>query len=261
MPAMGTRGTSVGEGAGAAPGEHWVLVTRADDELAEYRDALGAVGLAVRGWPVLCSAPLPDGAGWAAAEAVRERLAAVAFTSPRAPAALRAVAAQRGIDAALVALPAFAVGDATARAAEAAGFAVAAVGRAGGAALAGLIAARLGAGAAVLHACGREHRPDLATALAAAGVDVAELVVYAMDATPPASLPPLPDDPPAAVLLTSPRAAEAYRDAAGPRLRVARHLAMGETTAAHARALGIDVTVLRRPTADAVVEELCQTCS
>jgi uroporphyrinogen-III synthase len=258
MPAMGT---AAGEGAGAAPGARWVLVTRADDELAEYREALGAVGLAVRGWPVLCSVPLPTGAGWADVEAVRERLAAVAFTSPRAPAALQAAASRRGVAEVLTALPAFAVGDATARAAAAAGFAVVAVGRAGGAALAGAIAARLGAGAAVLHACGREHRPDLAAALAAAGVDVAELVVYAMDATPPASLPPLPDNPPAAVLLTSPRAAEAYRDAAGPLLCGARHLAMGETTAAHARALGIEVTVLRRPTADAVVEELCQTCS
>jgi uroporphyrinogen-III synthase len=258
---MGTADPTAECEAGTAAGTRWLLVTRADDELGEYREALAAAGLAVRGWPVLRWVPVADGADWPAVEAALPRLRAVAFTSPRAPAALRAAAAARRADAAVAALPAYAVGGATGRAAAAAGFALAGVGHVGGAALAGAVAARVGAGAAVLHACGREHRPDLATALAAAGVEVVELVVYAMEPAPPAALPPLPGRPPAAVLLTSPRAAEAYLAAAGPGLAGARHLAMGETTAAHARSLGLAVTALRRPSPDAVVEELCRTCS
>jgi uroporphyrinogen-III synthase len=239
----------------------WVLVTRAEEDLDDLREALGAIGFGVVPYPVLRPVPAIDESGWAAVRTARPRLRAVAFTSPRAPAALRTAAAARDLTGDLADWPAFAVGGATASAAAAAGFAVAAVGSGGGAELARVVAARLEGGASVLHACGRDHRRDLADSLTAAGIELLEVIVYAMELTPQADLPALPAAPPAAVLLTSPRAAEAFAAAAGRELAGARLLAMGATTAAGARAAGLDVTVLRRPSPDAVVEELCQTCS
>ena len=239
----------------------WVLVTRAEEDLDELREALGAVGFGVVPYPVLRPVPATDEPGWAAVRTARPRLRAVAFTSPRAPAALRAAPAARDLTGDQGEWPAYSVCGAPASAAAAAGLAVAAVGSGGGAELARVVAARLEGGASVLHACGRDHRRDLADALAAAGIELLEVIVYAMELTPRAELPALPAAAPAAVLLTSPRAAEAFAAAAGEELGGARLLAMGATTAAGARAAGLDVTVLRRPSSDAVVEELCQTCS
>ena len=239
----------------------WVLVTRPDDEVAAFREALAAAGYSVLPFPVLRAAAVDDEPGWTAAAAAAPRLRAVVFTSPRAPRALAAAAERRGTSGALAALPAFAVGEATARAAAASGFEMAAAGGSGGADLARLVAERLGPGDAVVHACGREHRPELADVLGRAGLELVTLVVYAMEPTPSESLPPLPAAPPAAVVLTSPRAAEAYAAAAGRTLATAPHLAMGATTAACAHSLGFEVITLRRPSPAAVVEELCQTCS
>ena len=239
----------------------WVLVTRAEEDLDELREALGAVGFGVVPYPVLRPVPATDEPGWAAVRTARPRLRAVAFTSPRAPAALRAAAAARAPPGARGGGPGGAGGGAPARAPAAPGVAVGAGGSGGGAELARVVAARLEGGASVLHACGRDHRRDLADALAAAGIELLEVIVYAMELTPRAALPALPAAAPAAVLLTSPRAAEAFAAAAGEELGGARLLAMGATTAAGARAAGLDVTVLRRPSSDAVVEELCQTCS
>jgi uroporphyrinogen-III synthase len=239
----------------------WVLVTRAAEDLGGFRETLAAAGFAVVPYPVLRECAAADEAGWASLSASRPRPRALAFTSPRAPRALLAAARAGGVADELAGLDAFAVGEATAAAAASAGFTVAAVGRRGGAELARVLSEWLPRGAAVLHACGREHRRELADALAAAGVGVIPLVVYAMEAAPRESLPALPPDPPAAVVVTSPRAAEAYAAAAGRTLATAPHLAMGATTAARARELGFETITLRRPSPAAVVEELCQTCS
>lgn len=242
-------------------GRGWVLVTRPASELDGFRELLADAGLAVVPYPVLRETTVLDENGWAATLAFLPRLQTVAFTSPRAPRALLAAARLHRVGSEITALPAFAVGGATARAAAAAGFAVAAVGVGGGGELASLLLARLGPGAAVLHACGREHRSELAAAVTGAGGEVVILVVYAMDAAPAADLPALPDDLPAAVVLTSPRAAETYAAASNRALAAAPHLAMGAATAARGRELGFDVITLRRPSAAAVVEELCQRCS
>jgi uroporphyrinogen-III synthase len=239
----------------------WVLITRPGDDLGSFQEALAPSGFSVIGYPVFREVAVADDVGWRALTAALGDLHRIAFTSPRAPAALRSAAQTRGVAAELAAIPAAVVGEATARTAAAVGFTVAEVGIAGGVELARRIAAGCGRGGAVLHACGREHHADLAAGLEAHDVRVVSVVVYAMDPTPLAELPPVPA-PPAlvAVVLTSPRAAEAYAAASGPRAPAVSHLAMGPTTAARARELGIDAVTLRRPTPAAVLEELCRIC-
>jgi uroporphyrinogen-III synthase len=237
-----------------------VLITRADDELDAFRDALAPHGLTVIPFPVLREVAVDDGAAWSAAVELLPALHRLAFTSPRAPSALRRAAEPHGLSGALAAIPAAAVGEATARGAASAGFAVAEVGTGGGADLGRLIARGCRRGSLVLHACAREHHEELAAVLEACDVRVISVVVYGMDAAPPAELPALPEPAAlAAVVLTSPRAAEAYLAACGTRLKGIPHLAMGPTTGARARELGIDVLPLRRPTPAAIVEELCRT--
>ncbi len=239
----------------------WVLFTRPAEELDDFRSALEPAGFTVFPFPVLREVTADDAAGWGAVTEAVARLHRIAFTSPRAPAALRRAAETRGMAAAVLAVPAAAVGGATAAAAAAAGFAVAEVGASGGAELARRIAAGSRQGAIVLHARGRDHHCDLARGLVAHDVRVIGIVVYAMDAVPPEELPPFPAAPgPAAVVVTSPRAAEAYAAALGARMPAIPHLVMGSTTAARARELGIDAVPLRRPTPAAVVEELCRIC-
>jgi uroporphyrinogen-III synthase len=238
-----------------------VLITRGAEELHDLARALAERGLDVVPYAVLRDVACADPAGWEAVARNVGDLRRIAFTSPRAPSALLAAAPSAELAARVAAVPAAVVGEATARAAAAAGFTVAERGTAGGADLAGRIAARCGRGATVLHPCGREHHGDLAAGLEGRDITVVTLVVYAMDATPPSELPPLPDPAAtAAVVLTSPRAAEAYVAASGRRLAGVTHLVMGPTTAARARELGLDAVPLRRPTPAAIVEELCQIC-
>jgi uroporphyrinogen-III synthase len=237
-----------------------VLITRDEGELDSFRDALAPHGLVVLPFPVLREVAVDDAEGWQGAAEAVESLERVAFTSARAPGALRRAAAARGLAGRLLAIPAAVVGEATARAAAAAGFTVAEVGAAGGADLARMVASRCRRGAAVLHACAREHHAELAAVLVAGDIRVVSVVVYAMEAVSAAELKVVPEASLlAAVVLTSPRAAEAYLAACGTRLRGVPHLVMGPTTGARAHELGIDAVPLRRPTPAAVVEELCQT--
>lgn len=236
----------------------WVLVTRPDDELESFRAALAPAGFSVVPYPVLRQVAWDDRDGWRRLDDTGSRLHATCFTSPRAPAPFRAAAETRGRTD-LAALPATAVGAATAQSASSCGFSVVAVGGSGGRDLAGLIAGRVPRAAAVLHPCAREHRGELEDALARHDIEVVTLIVYAMDLAPAASLPVLPASPPAAVVLTSPRAAEAYSAACGSRFAAAPHLVMGITSAARARELGIEAVTLRRPSPTAIVEELCRT--
>ncbi len=237
----------------------WVLATRAADELAPIAAALGARGLEVVAMPVLREAAVDDAEGRAAIERSLPAVRLTAFTSKRAPAALRRAAPE--LAAQLAERPAAAVGEATAAAARRAGFAVDVVGRGGGVALSGALAGRLQPGDAVVHPCGREHRAELADALSRAGVDVLPLVVYAMEEIPAAEAPPLPAGRPAAVVLTSPRAVAAYLDRSGARWADVPHLAIGATTAAAATAAGVRATAAAQPTTESIVEELCQICS
>lgn len=146
-------------------------------------------------------------------------------------------------------LPCFAVGEATAAAARAAGFADVRTGPADGAALVEEMAA---AGiASALHPCGREHVP------LTGAVSIADIPVYAADAVgafPEAARGAL-------VLLHSPRAAARFAELARDRgaIRIAAISAATADAAGHGWA---SVSVAARPRDEALLElaaKLCQT--
>ncbi len=238
----------------------WVLATRTAGELVELAGALAPKGYDVVAYPVLRQTDVDDDHAWTALATLVDRLSWLAVTSPRAADALRRVAARKAFWERLVRLPVAAVGGATARACVEAGLTVALRGDGGGAALARELLARLEPGAAVVHVCGENRRPELAETLAEAGITVAPLPVYAMAVARGDELPTLPSTPPAAVLATSPRAARAYLQSVGGRPLAAPHFAIGPTTAAELESLGIPARVLSRPDPTLIAEELCQTC-
>ncbi len=235
----------------------WILATRSDEELAPIAAAVAREGLSVIAYPVLSEDEH--------CEFVHELTRAmgqgslVAFTSRRAPGALHRGAGPQWE--AVVRLPAAAVGAATALAAEREGFKVGLVGDAGGEALASLLVSRQPRGSGVIHPCGCEHREEFARALEAGGVRHIPVVVYRLAETAVGDLPPLPPGDPLAVLLTSPRAARAYLTASRRRYASVPHLALGATTAAAAAEAGVAARQLPALTNEAVVEELCRTCS
>jgi len=239
----------------------FVLVTRSEESIGELKDALAPHGIEVAAFPVLRDAPADDPAGWGAVATASDSLRFVALTSARAPVPFRRAAEARGLWPRLSRLPVAAVGPASARAAAEAGMSVTMTADAGAASLAAELAARLTPGATVLHPCGRDRRSELAQGLAGAGAGVLSVVVYAMEPTPFDELPALPTRPPLAVLLSSPRAARAYLAVCRACFHDVPHFAMGATTAAAARELGLEVVALTRPTPDALVEELCLICS
>lgn len=156
-----------------------VLVTRpapaADRSAARYR----AAGHEVHVAPLLAFAPLDPGPG---ALPPAKGLAALVATSAR------------GIEAAVpllstahYALPLHAVGEATARAARAAGFAETHAAEGDLIALAAALRAALPRGSEVLHLAPRDRSGDLAGLLAPAGIACRLVELYAMD--PVGSLP------------------------------------------------------------------------
>jgi uroporphyrinogen-III synthase len=237
----------------------WVLATRAAELNGDLAAALASHGLTLVAFPTLREVEVEDPAGWAAVAEGITGLAWIAFTSARAPRALRDQARHRGLDANLATTRVAAVGPATAAAAAAAGYAVDLVGVGGASEVAGRLRSLCQEDDAVLHACGRDHRPELAAALAAAGLRTLPLVVYATEIVAPELLPALPPGTPAAVLLSSPRATEGYLAACGRRYVGAPHLAFGRVTAAAAQRLGLDARALREPTVACILEELCPT--
>ena len=132
------------------------------------------------------------------------------------------------------------VGPGTARAASACGFEVALVGAAGGAALARSLLAELPEERAVLFLRGREARPEAEDALLAAGVGVRSLTVYRMDVQPDFAAVVRAAPEPSAILLGSPRAADALHEALAATDRPLPPsvvlVAPGAVTAAHAGA-------------------------
>jgi uroporphyrinogen-III synthase len=236
----------------------WVLATRAAEELGVLADALGKRGVEVLPLVVTREVPVDDAAGRARVDAALGAVRFVAFTSKRAPRALRRAAPDLIPE--LATKPAAAVGPATADAARRDGFDVQLVGDGGGEALASALAPRLRPGDAVLHPCGRERRDEFAAALERAGARVVPFVVYAMDEVPANEAPPLPEEPPSAVVLTSPRAVRAYVARCGARWAEVPHIAIGATTAAAAAAAGVRAVAAPHPTTESIVEELWQTC-
>ena len=130
---------------------------------------------------------------------------ALVLTSANAAPALSAPARQ---------LPVFAVGDATARAAERAGCGEVMSAQGAGADLARLIARRCRPEhGALLHLSGENVRPGLAEELAAAGFDLRRRMVYravAASALSPATVEALARRQVEAVLLFSPRSARTF---------------------------------------------------
>ncbi|WP_339949340.1 uroporphyrinogen-III synthase [uncultured Albimonas sp.] len=186
---MATRETaserkSSGSQAPASPGATLslaplALVTRPEPSGGRLAEQLQAAG-----WRTL-PAPLMR---FEALEAVADPAGAwgVALTSASGARAAPPAGAPGGQ--ALRALPCFCVGEATAEAARAAGFADVRASDGDAAALAALISGHAPAGAEVVHLCGRHGGDALADALAAAGIRARQVVVYAMaaaDALPP----------------------------------------------------------------------------
>ncbi len=237
----------------------WVLATRGAEELEALTAMLEKRGVDVVPLALTREVPVDDAAGRARVAAALGTAEFVAFTSRRAPRALRQAAPD--LAATLATLPAAAVGTATADAARREGFDVQVVGDGGGAALAAALAPRLRPGAAVVHPCGRERRDEFGDALVEIGAQEVAFVVYAMEEIPATEPLSFPGESPSAVVLTSPRAVRAYLARCGARWAGVPHIAIGATTAAAAAAAGVRAVVSPQPTTESIVEELWQTCS
>lgn len=237
----------------------WVLITRHHLEAHPLGQALQARGIDLVGYPVLHEVPAADENGWQRAAACRARITSLLFTSPRAPRHFRQAAKWASLWPVLALLPTDAVGRATAHACHEIGLYVRHVGDSTGVTLVGEFAGGWRPGDVVLHPTGRHHRKETHEALAAAGADVLPVVVYDMEESPPETLPRLPDTPPVAVLLTSPRAAAVYLRRAPPWVCEAPHFALGATTAEAAARLGLVSRILAHPDPLLLMEELCLT--
>lgn len=151
-----------------------ILVTRPEPGAGATAARLAALGHVPLVSPVTrvvpTGAPQPEG-----------RFDALIVTSANAVAALGALPEARS-------RPAFVVGARTAERVAAAGFADV-TWREDATALAGAIAGRMPAGSALLHAAGRDHRPEPAATLEASGFALSVWEVYAAEAVdrlPPA---------------------------------------------------------------------------
>ncbi|MDF2234682.1 uroporphyrinogen-III synthase [Albimonas sp. CAU 1670] len=160
-----------------APVAPLALVTRPEPAAARLAAALEAEGWRTLSAPLMRFETLPAPADPAGAWAIALTSASGARAAP-AGEALRAP-------------PCFCVGEATAEAARAAGFADVRAADGDAAALAELIAAQAPQGAEILHLRGRHGGEDLAEALAARGLRLRQAVVYAMSAAE--ALPPEAD--------------------------------------------------------------------
>jgi uroporphyrinogen-III synthase len=158
-------------------------------------------------------------------------------------------------------LPAACVGEASARAAVAAGFRIDMVGRGGAADLARRILAERPAARSLLHLRGADALDDLPDLLRASGRDVRSVVAYATRARPrfPSEVAAAPD--PSALIVGSPLAAAALDAAllasARTALRAPPCVALGEATALRLRSLSFpDVRVAASPDPDAILHSL-----
>jgi len=169
---------------------------------------------------------------------------AILFTSANAP---------RLAGAAMADVRCYAVGEATAAAARAAGFADVRTGPSDGAATAALMAAD-GVRRA-LHLCGRDH-----VAVGATGVEIERRIVYAAEAEPrlpPAARTALADG--ALVLLHSARAAAAFAALAGARPDIGL-AAISPAAAAAAGGGWASLSVAAAPRDEALLELALRLC-
>jgi uroporphyrinogen-III synthase len=150
-----------------APG---LLITRPEPGAADLAAFAARLGFRPVVSPVLHAVDLPARPDPAGAEGVILTSAAAARAAPP--------------DRALRALPCWCVGEATAEAARAAGFADARPGPSDAEALADLILAESRSGARLLHLRGRHGGAALADRLAAAGRHVREIALYEMRPAP-----------------------------------------------------------------------------
>jgi uroporphyrinogen-III synthase len=225
-----------------------VLITRPEPQARRLAAELRAEGWAPLIWPLLRIEPL--------ARADLTGAQAVLFTSANAVAQAEPAA-----------IPALCVGDATGRAARAAGFTDVRAAEGDAASLARLVVATLDSTAGPLaFVRGETVAADLAGALRAAGFQVREQVVYA--ARPETAAPPGIDAAMRggglrAALFYSPRTAAAFAALATPwRAGLARAAAVAISSAAAAplRGLGFHrVIAAERPDDDAVRAALAAT--
>lgn len=218
-----------------------LLVTRADPGGAATVERARAAGLDARHIPLFAARSL----AWEAPRPVG--FDAILLTSAQA---VRLAGPQL---AELATLPVHAVGEATAAAARAAGFKVAATGGQGARALTDAMASRKMA--RVLWLCGRDR-----TAVDAAGIAITPLPVYAVDATPP---PPEWDDlisASAVIMAHSARGAKRIAELAGERRKHLTLLAISDAVAAVAGEGWAEKAVSGRPGNAAMLAEAHALC-
>lgn len=235
----------------------WVLITREAQDLAKLQPCLPDA-LELVAFPVLRLTFWEDQQAWEKLTQHSSELALLAFTSRHAPRPFMVQAQRRGLATAFAQLPAAAVGEGTAVACRQEGLQVALVGAQGGEFLAEAVHRRFSPPAGVVFPCGRDHREELVCYLSAHGFSVFPVPVYAMEPTPASELPPLPSEPPQAVVLTSPRAATHYWQATQGRFATVPHLAWGPTTAQEVKKLGVPCAVLPQPNRKGLKEALCR---
>lgn len=236
--------------------KRWVLITRGASEVQELARGLPE-DLELVPYPVLRLAPYSSPIAWQRLEQHLSNLELLVFTSKHAPELFFQQAAERKLESQLKRLPVAAVGQATAAACRQQGLSVSICGQAGGNQLASLILQQLVVPFTVAFPCGRDHREELKTQLREAGALVIPVPVYAMEQAFPQALPPLPSDPPAAVVITSPRAATFYWQRTQGRFAGVPHFVLGPTTALALGELGVPPKMLPKPTMDKLLEELC----
>lgn len=231
-----------------------ILVTRPREEAEALAVRLGPLGFTPIVEPMI-EVRFVDGAAIDA-----EGVQAIVFTSANG---VRALKTARGGSVLSRALPAFAVGAATAAAARAAGFGDVIEGQGSVEGLAAMIVARCPPSAgAVMHVCGSIVARDLAALLAPSGIRLIRAVLYeSIQATrlQPETLALLASGEIAAALFFSPRTAQAFVNlvkeagiAAAMGSVVA--LALSPAVADVLRLPFARVTTAARPTTDALLE-------
>lgn len=232
-----------------------VVVTRPADQVGDLRASVESMGGELRAVPTLAFEPagVPDQIE--AAVAALSEFHWLLFTSANAVHFFfthcmkgEALPAQLQIGA---------VGKATARAIEQAGFPVALQGEGGtGGDLAELFLERVGQGRRVLWPTAESHRPELSSTLTAGGVKIVPLVIYRAT-LPPAEARFAPDAGRADwILVTSPQAGRNFVDLYG-RPEGAAWAAIGPTTQMEMqKLLKLPVTVAREASLEALAEVL-----
>lgn len=235
-----------------------ILITRTARDCQELKALLAGSRISLRPFPVLRLAEHTDRKGWKKVTKLLDEGATsfpwLVLTSPRAARFLVEQAGERGTSRVL-SLATAAIGAATAQAAEEAGFQVQVVGQGGGTELARELTGLWPGTTTAILAAGVHARPELPSALEAAGHRVIKLEVYEMKATPALELPPV--GPADAIVLTSPRAAQLYLEAVGGLPLPLVHWALGPTTRDAAHAMGIkDCRIPASPSMEDLAEAL-----